>query len=402
MVCVTADHVYGYNERLVRNEISQETRGPMIDHIDVRGAVVHRSGEGYAVEQMRLAPPRRGEVLLRVMASGMCHSDDHLVTGDLPQPLPLVMGHEGAGIIDAVGEGVTSLQAGDHVSTAFVPACGRCNWCAQGMQYLCDTGAGISAGMMLDGSARFHLDDGRGIGAMTRLGTFPNWLVTSESQCVKIPNDVPFAQAALVACGVATGWGSAVNAAGITAGDVVLVVGIGGIGINAVQGAAMAGAGRVIAVDPITFKQDVALKLGATDSFGSIGAALPLIASLTNGQGVDQVIITAGYVSGELVGECMDAVRKGGTGVLTGVGQLDKGIAISPSLLTAYAKTLKGSLFGNCNPVRDIPRLLDYYRSGRLDLDSLITRTYAVDEVNQGYRDLHDGINIRGVIVHEH
>ncbi|MCO7192550.1 NDMA-dependent alcohol dehydrogenase [Pseudonocardia sp. McavD-2-B] len=370
--------------------------------IDVNGAVVHEVGSKWSVERLRLRDPGPTEVRIRVMASGLCHSDDHLVTGDIPNALPLVGGHEGAGIVESVGSAVRRLKPGDHVATAYLPACGTCTWCAQGMQYICDTGGGMETGMALDGSARFTTADGHGIGAMQRLGTFADHLVTDEAQAVKIADDIPFEVACLVSCGVGTGWGAAVNAAEVRPRDTVLVVGVGGVGINAVQGASHAGAAYVVAVDPVGYKRERALELGATHAFPSIAEALPFVRSVTNGQGADSAVVTVGVLTGDLVAEAFGAVRKRGTIAVASIGQNEPGIPISPLELVTYAKTLRGLLFGNCNPTRDIPALLDYYRAGRLKLDELITRRYRLDEVNQAYADMHAGINLRGVLVHEH
>jgi NDMA-dependent alcohol dehydrogenase len=369
--------------------------------MQVTGAVVSEIGGNYEVQDLELAEPQAGEVLVRVIASGMCHSDEHIRTGDTKQPLPLVMGHEGAGVVEKVGDGVTRVKPGDHMVTAFIPGCGKCDWCSQGMQFVCDNGNGMADGFLLNGTPRFHLPNGRGIGAFNRLGTFANWLVTNEEQCIRIDDDLPLDKACLVACGVATGWGSSVNAATVEAGDTVMVVGVGGVGINAVQGAVMAG-GHVVAVDPVSFKRDMAIKLGASEAFASIADAMPFVHSITNGQGADKVVVTVGRVNGEVIGESIRATRKMGTCVLTSVGQWDNGIDVSPWDIAIFARTIKGSLFGNCNPTRDIPRLMRYYRQGRLNLDDLVTRTYRLDEVEQGYRDMYDGKNIRGVILHEH
>lgn len=367
------------------------------------GATINEVGGKWVVEEYDLAEPGPGEVRIKVMASGLCHSDDHLVTGDIPNTLPLVGGHEGAGIIDAVGPGVTHLAVGDHVATAYLPACGHCNWCARGMQYICDTGAGMEAGMMLDGTARFtRVSDGRPVGAMQRLGTFANYLVTSDAQAVKIDDDVPFDVACLVSCGVATGWGAAVNGAGVRPGDTAMIVGAGGVGINAVQGAQHAGAARVVAVDPVEFKREQALKLGATHAFASIEAAMPFVHSVTNGQGADGAVVTVGVVDGDLIAEAFRAIRKEGTVAVVSIGQNEPGIPISPLELVVYAKHLRGVLFGNLNPTKDIPALIDYYKAGRLKLDELITRRYSIDQVNEAYVDMHAGVNLRGVLIHEH
>lgn len=370
--------------------------------IDVRAAVINAVGGKWTVEQLSLRDPGPGEVRIKVMASGLCHSDDHLVTGDIPNQLPMIGGHEGAGIIEAVGPGVTRLAVGDHVATAYLPACGVCTWCAQGMQYICDTGLGLETGMPPDGNARFTTADGVGVGAMQRLGTFADRLVTSEAQAVKIPHDMPFDVACLVACGVATGWGAAVNAGGVRPRDTVIVMGVGGVGINAVQGAAHAGATHVVAVDPVEAKREWALQFGATEAFATIADAMPFVHSKTNGQGADVAVVTVGVLTGEMVAEAFSAVRKEGQVAVVSIGQNEPGIPISPLELVVYAKKLRGVLFGNCNPTRDIPALLEYYRAGKLKLDELITRRYSIDEVNEAYVDMHAGRNLRGVLIHDH
>lgn len=368
----------------------------------VRGAVCFEVGGKWSIEDLELDEPREGEVLVRVEASGLCHSDDHVLTGDLPFTLPMIGGHEGAGVVVRTGPGVRRVAAGDHVCTAFIPGCGLCDYCSRGMQYLCDRGAGMDRGLMLDDTARFHLVDGTGIGALCRLGTFADHVVIREEQCIKVPDTIPFDLACLVSCGVATGWGSAVNAAEVRPGQVVMVVGIGGVGANVLQGAAAAGAARVIAVDPNEWKHEVARGLGATDTFRSIADAMPLVAELTNGQGVDACIVTVGRVDGDVIGQAFATVGKAGTCVVTSVGQNTPGVAISPQDLTNYAKSLKGVMFGNCNPTRDIPHLIGLYQQGRLRLDELVTRRYRLDELNDAYADMHAGRNIRGVLVHEH
>lgn len=368
----------------------------------VRASVAHAVGGTWTTEELDLDEPHEGEVRIKVMASGLCHSDDHILTGDSEVELPFVGGHEGAGIIDAVGPGVTRVKPGDHVATAYLPTCGVCPWCARGMQFICDNGAGMERGRMMDGSARFHFLDGRDCGAMQRLGTFSNYLVTPQEQCVRIEEDVPFEVACLVACGVTTGWGAAVNVGGVRPRDVVIVMGCGGIGMNAVQGAAHAGAMHVVAVDPVAFKRDSALKLGATIAFASIDEAMPFVHSVTNGQGADVTVVAVGRVDGEMIGQAFSSVRKMGTCAVISIGSHDPGLEINPLELVVYAKSLKGVLFGNSNPTYDIPRLLSYYKSGDLKLEELITRRYSVDEVSNAYSDMYAGINLRGVLLHEH
>jgi len=368
----------------------------------VRGAVAKAIGQQWSVEDLRLDEPREREVLIRVMASGVCHSDYHALTGDTTNALPLVGGHEGAGVVEAVGPGVTRVRPGDHVVTSYVPACGRCEWCIRGMQYICDANADCMQGLALDGTARFHLSDGTDLGAFQRLGTYANFLVTSEEQAIKIDPDIPFDRACLTACGVTTGWGSAVNAAKVRPGDAVIVIGTGGVGMNAVQGARLAGAGAIFAIDTQPSKHDIARKLGATHTATSVAEGREELDRLTNGQGADSAIVTVGVPTDEIISEAFASIRKEGTCVVVSVGLEKPGISISPFELTVYAKTLRGALFGNSNPMADIPRLLGLYRSGRLNLDDIVTRTYPTDAINEAYADMLDGKVIRGVIVHEH
>lgn len=368
----------------------------------VRAAVIEGIGIPWDVQELYLEEPRDNEVLIRVMASGLCHSDEHLFTGDLPQPLPLVGGHEGAGIVEAIGSKVSRVQPGDHIVTAFIPGCGVCDWCSIGKQYICDRGKDMFAGMLLDGTPRFFQKSGKGIGAMQRLGTFSNYLVAPEEQCIRMSDDIPFEDACLVACGVTTGWGSAVYAGGVHPGSIVLVIGVGGVGINAVQGSRMAGAEMIFAVDPIEFKRNKAIEFGAHKSFSSIDNARHAIDGATNGQGVDVAIITVGRVDGQIIGEAFKTVRKDGVCVVTSVGQSGGSIEVDPMMMTFYAKTLRGTIFGNANPTRDIPKLLSAYTHGQLELKNLITNTYALEQINTAYDDMREGRNIRGVIIHDH
>lgn len=368
-----------------------------------RGAVIYEVGGSWQVEDLELDDPQDNEVMIQVMASGLCHSDDHFVTGDIPVTLPMVGGHEGAGVVVKVGSKVSRVKVGDRVATLFIPACGTCKYCARGMSYICNNGAGMEHGRGMDGTARFHrASDGLDIGGVTRLGTFSNYLVCHESQAVQLPDDVPFEVACLVSCGVATGWGAAVNGGPVRPGDVVLVMGVGGVGMNAVQGAAHAGADHVLVAEPVDWKRDAALKFGATEAFPSIDAARGRIAELTNGQGVDVAIVTVGRVDGELLGEAFEVTGKAGTCVLVSVGSHEKSVTASPQDFTNFSKRIQGVLYGLCNPIVDIPRLLQMYKEGRIKLDELITRRYDVTQMNEAYADMHAGNNIRGVLIHSH
>jgi S-(hydroxymethyl)glutathione dehydrogenase/alcohol dehydrogenase len=385
--------------------------------VKTRAAVLHGVGQEWQVEEVELDPPKAGEVLVEMKAAGLCHSDEHLVTGDmvmdpivraeagLPEQFPIIGGHEGAGVVLEVGPGVTSVKPGDHVSASFIPSCGRCRYCSTGKQNLCDLGAAaFRKGQITDGTVRHHLHHhgGADLNLFAKLGTFSEHTVVAEASVIKVEPDLPMGTVCLVSCGVATGWGSAVERAQTQPGDTVVVVGIGGIGMNAVQGARMAGARRVIAVDPIEFKREQAMEFGATHTAASIEEAIPMVQDLTWGQMADRVIMTPGVMYGDLMAGAMTMTGKGGTCVVTAVAPIaQKDSAINLFELAMWQKEVKGTIFGSLNPRRDIPNLLSMYRAGDLKLDELITRTYTLDQINQGYQDMRDGVNVRGVISFE-
>ena len=264
-------------------------------------------------------------------------------------------------------------------------------------------GAGtLTGGMITDGTHRHHVKDGRPVKLMAKLGTFSEYATVAEASLIKVEKDLPLDCVALVSCGVATGWGSATNRADTQPGDTVVVVGIGGIGINAVQGARMAGAKRIIAIDPSEFKREKAMEMGATHTFASMAEAIPHINELTWGEMADRVIMTPGVLHGDMMGEGMAMVGKGGTCVVTAISPMHETSAdINLFQLAMWNKEVKGTIFGSLNPRADIPRLLDMYRVGDLKLDELITRRYTLDEINEGYQAMRDGVNIRGVIVND-
>ena len=366
-----------------------------------RAAVLRDVGKDWEITELDLDPPRDGEVLVRFAAAGLCHSDDHLRTGDIPVRYPIVGGHEGAGIVEETSAGVSRLKPGDHVVCSFLPVCGHCRFCARGMTNLCDLGALFVDNCLPDGTFRFH-GDGEDFGQMCLLGTFSQRSVVSEHSCVKIDDDLPLEAVALVGCGVPTGWGTAVNAGGVRPGDTTVVYGIGGVGVNAVQGAAFAGARHVIAVDPLANKREAATRFGATHTAADAETAQEIVTEVTKGVGADEALITVGVVTEEVIAAAFAAIRKRGTVVITGLAGPGKKTIQLPSFeLTLFEKRIQGALFGGGNPFDEIPRLLDLYRAGRLKLDELVTTRYRLEDVNQGYRDLLDGRNIRGLLIHE-
>lgn len=363
-------------------------------------AVIHEIGRPIDLVELDVAAPGPGEVLMRYTHAGLCHSDLHVVQGDMSGWLPMVLGHEGAGVVEDVGPGVTRVAPGDHVVCSFIPSCGHCHWCATGQQAICDMGAHIMRGCLPGGSWPLSGPAGR-YGAMCMLGTFSRYGVIHETSAVRIDPDLPLDRAALVGCGVPTGWGAAVNAADVRPGETVLVYGAGGIGMNAVQGARHAGATRVIAVDPMAGKREAALQFGATHTAATGDEARELAHTLTAGVGAAKAIVTVGTATSEVVSEAFDAVGKGGVVVLVALAGFDeRTVQVSGTVATLWKKTLRGSLFGDCNPTTDIPMLLGLYRTGDLRLDGLVTRTYSLEQINEGYDDLVAGTNIRGLIVH--
>ena len=380
----------------------------------MKAAILWEPKTDWSVEEVELDPPKAGEVLVKLVGSGLCHSDEHLLTGDLAVPdeaqkemgiqqFPVIGGHEGAGEVVEVGPGVTNLQPGDHVVFGFIPSCGQCPSCSTGHQNLCDLGAYLFAGRQVtDFTARHHAR-GQDLGLMCCIGTFGEYTVASQASCIKIENDIPLDKAALVGCGVTTGWGSAVYAADVQPGETVVVVGCGGVGMNAVQGAAMAGARHVVAVDPVEFKREQARDLRGDPLGDDIAEATELVNELTWGALANKVILTMGVAQGEYIQPALAMTAKGGRVVQTAVAPFSvDSVSMNLFELTMYEKQLVGAIFGSANPRRDIPRLLRLYQEGKLKLDELVTRTYPIEQINEGYQDMRDGKNIRGMVIYDH
>jgi NDMA-dependent alcohol dehydrogenase len=364
-----------------------------------RAAVLWDRNKDWSVEEIELDPPKQGEVLVAVGGSGLCHSDEHVVTGDLPTGLPLVGGHEGAGIVEEVGPGVTGLASGDRVIFSFVPSCGQCRDCASGRGSICELGMYMREGRQISDHTARHHARGQDLGLMCLLGTFAERTVVHQASCVKVEDDLPADVACLLGCGVITGWGSVVNAGEARTGDVVVVVGVGGIGINAVQAAVALGAEYVVAVDPVAFKRNKALEFGASHAVASSQEAAELVADLTRGRMAQVCVNTMGVGEGAQIGASLGLVGKRGRVVVTNLHPAaETQVTMSALELTTYEKQVRGSLFGSSNPRADIPRMLELYRSGKLKLEELVTRTYSLDEVNVGYDDMRNGRNLRGVI----
>jgi len=377
-----------------------------------RAAILHDVGGPWSVEDFELDPPRPGEVLIEMVAAGLCHSDEHILNGDmsasnevmrsfgLPSMFPMIGGHEGSAVVVDVGEGVTQFALGDHVVTSFVAVCGQCRWCNSGMEYICDMGAQVMIpGMPTDGTFRHHTADGRQLGHLSKVGAFSKHTVVSTNSIVKIDPHLPLLPMALLSCGVPTGYGSAENRAKVQSGDTVVVIGSGGIGTGAIQGARINGAAHIIAVDPVEFKQKSALRFGATHATANTDEATTVVRELTHGVMADSVVVSPSLIAEDDVQAALSLTRKGGTCVLTGMTkQTTSSIAINLQEFILWNKSLVGTVYGSCNPRVDVARFARLYEAGQLQLDEMITRRYRLDDINDGYRDLLNGEIIRGVI----
>lgn len=377
-----------------------------------RAAILHDVGGPWSVEEFELDSPKAGEVLVEMAAAGMCHSDDHILSGDmsapnemlrslgLPTMFPMIGGHEGSGVVREVGDGVMEFAPGDHVVMSFVAVCGQCRWCASGLEYLCDMGAGVlTPGMPTDGTYRHHTADGKPLGHLAKVGAFANHTVASVNSLVKIEPHLPLAPSALLSCAIPTGFGSVANRSNMRPGDTVVVVGVGGIGTGAIQGARIGGAADIVAVDPVDFKQKSALRFGATHTAASAIEALDLVRELTHGVMADAVVLSPSLITAEDVRDAVRLTRKGGTCVLTGMtSQLTSSVKIDLQEFILSNKSLAGTVFGSCNPKADVFRLARLYQTGQLLLDEMITRRYRLDEINEAYDDLRNGKIVRGII----
>ena len=358
-------------------------------------AVVADARDSFSVLDVDLAPPKAGEVLVKMAATGVCRSDLSIIDGTIPSPFPTVLGHEGAGVVEEVGEGVTNVSPGDHVIHSFVPHCGECFHCVRDEPYLCAVAK--QDGNMPDGTTRVSRG-GEPVFVMSFLGNMAEYAVVPSICVVPMAKDVPFRAAALIGCGVATGVGAAIRTAAVRPGSTVAVWGCGGVGLSVVQGARIAGASRIVAVDLSAEKMALAGRLGATDSVTPGGDAAREIFELTGRRGVDYAFDVTG--NPRIIEQCIKAVRRGGTAVLIGVGRMEERFSVSSLVLPLTGKSVVGCMYGSVNTKVDFPLYLDLYRRGRLDLDAMVTRTYTLDEAPRAFEDLERGVNARGVIVH--
>lgn len=363
----------------------------------MRAALLEQVGSPLVVvDDVEPADPREGEVLVRIAHCGLCHSDVHQIDGTLPSPLPIVLGHEAAGTVEQIGSGVRHLRVGDRVVLTPAPPCGSCYWCVRGEFSICANSLSIATGCFVDGStglSRAGERVYRGLG----VGAFAELVLIQASGAIPIDDDIPTEVACLVGCAVQTGVGAVWNTARVSPGDKVLVFGAGGVGSAVVQGAVLAGASRIIVSEPDAARRELALGFGATHVIdpaveGVVGAAR----ELTGGIGPDVAFDTVGHR--DLVAAGMDATRDGGLTVMVGAPPIDHEVSVNVSLAMFREKKLVGSLLGSCHAPRDIPRLLDLWRAGRLDLDGMITARRPLSEINEAVADMHAVRGLRTVL----
>jgi len=365
--------------------------------MQMQAAILNEANTPFSIETVELETPKTGEVLIKMAAAGVCHSDWHVVEGLSYFPMPIICGHEGAGIVEAVGAGVTRVSPGDHATLSFRANCGGCFYCQNNKPNLCEVYTPVlKSGLLKDGSSRISRN-GEPIHIMTGLGCFAEYVVIPEDACVPVRADVPLEIAALVGCAVSTGVGAAIYTADVRPGQSVAVYGAGGVGLNIIMGAVMCGADPIIAVDTNSSKMEIAREFGATHTLYSDDKTVGQIQALTNGRGADHVFESVGLST--LQETAFDATRPGGTLTLVGLTPVGSGTNLPGSVITRTEKVIRGSFYGSVLPQRDFPMFLDLYRNGKLMLDELVTRRYRLEEINEAYQDMLTGEVARGIIV---
>jgi S-(hydroxymethyl)glutathione dehydrogenase/alcohol dehydrogenase len=363
----------------------------------MRAAVLRQIGMPMAIEEVTLADPKPGEALVRIVATGVCHSDYHVIKGEWASPLPIVLGHEASGVVEAVAEGVTQARPGDHVVLSFSPNCGQCVYCTAGRPHLCSGYRHVPRGGLLDGTSRLSRGE-ETIYTFGRMSSFAEYAVVPGQSLIPIRRDAPLDKAALVGCAAMTGVGAALNTARIEPGSTVMVVGCGGVGLNCIQGARLASAARIIAVDVADDKLAFARRFGATDVVNSRRDDPVAVArDLTDGLGVDYALEAIGLKT--TIEQCYHAVRRGGVAVVVGMAPDGVEASIPARTIAGDEKTLKGCFYGSTRARIDMPRLIDFYMDGRLLLDELVTRTYPLEQINAAFDDLGRGGVGRGLLL---
>ncbi len=362
-----------------------------------KAAICREWNQPVVVEEVTVESPHRGEVMIRVGACGVCHSDLSVTNATLPLPPPIVIGHEAAGIVEEVGEGVEDFAPGDHVVVSWIAMCGECRFCVEGRPQLCEMGQKAAA-TLPDGTTRLTDADGKPLHHMAGVAVMAEYATLHRDNLIKIEPELPLDKAAVVGCAVMTGVGAALNTAKVRPGSSVAVFGAGGIGLNVIQGAALAGAERIVAVDLEDKKLGLAQQFGATHTVnpGPDESAVAKIHELTGG-GADYVFECIGVPA--VIQQAWEATGRGGTCVVVGVSKPTDTVQLGAFMLPFSEKVLTGSMYGSARPRIDFPRLFELYKRNRIKLDELVTATYSIDEVNRAFDDMTRGVNARGVIV---
>lgn len=357
----------------------------------MKAAVLREFGKPLVIEELEIAAPQSGEIRVKMAACAICHSDIIYADGGWGGSLPLLLGHEAAGVIEEVGQGVTRLQVGDHVVVTLIRSCGHCYYCDQGHFTSCETDFERNGDLLVDGESQAVIQG-------LNTGAFAEYVVVDQSQVVVIPKEIPLDSASLLACGVITGLGAVTNTAAVPAGASVVVIGNGGVGLNSIQGAALSGAHPVIAIDLNDSKLEAALEFGATHAINPLReGAIEQVKALTNGRGADYVFVAAG--SGPAIDQGLQLVSATGTFVMVGMPPTGVMTEVEMSNIAAASQTIKGSKMGSARLQIDIPKLIELYQAGRLKLDELITGRYPLDQINEAIESARNGEALRNVII---
>jgi S-(hydroxymethyl)glutathione dehydrogenase/alcohol dehydrogenase len=363
----------------------------------IKAAVLYEANTPLVVETLDLDDPKEGEVLVRLASAGVCHSDYHVMKGEWKTPLPMVLGHEAAGVVERVGPGVTLSRPGDHVILNFRPNCGWCRYCTVGRPVLCN-GADTDRWMMFDGTPRLHRG-GHDVYHFARTASFAEYAVVPQSGAVPVRKDMPLDKACLIGCSVMTGVGSVINTARVEPGSSVMVIGCGGVGLNVIQGARLAGAARIIAVDVLENKLAYAREFGATDIIdASHGDTAARVRDMTDG-GVDYAFEAIG--NSRTILQAYESTCRGGVTTVVGMAAEDDAVTINALSLPRTEKTIMGSYYGSARPWVDLPRMVDLYMSGQIQVDALISRTYPLDDINIAYDALGKGEVARSILLYD-
>jgi NDMA-dependent alcohol dehydrogenase len=369
--------------------------------METKGALLWEVAEEWSVGPITISDPLPPEVTVKLAACGLCHTDEHLLTGDLPVPhWPMLGGHEASGEIVAVGSAVTDFAVGDRVVIAAIPSCGRCRPCLLGFGAVCDEAYRTVSGEAIADNTRRIRARGREVSPFCHVGGFAPYATVHEYSLVKVHKEIPLDLASLLACGVTTGWGAAVNVAQVRPGDTAVVMGLGGVGASALLGCAASGAERCVVIDPAANKRGWAFELGATHFFTSAEQAKEALREETWGSMADKVLITIGRLESRTLQDALELTGKFGVIAPVSAGDytaLD--VKLNVNDLRGYLRTIKGVIQNGGSPKREIVNLIDLYAAGKLPLEKLVTARYRLDEINQGFQDMRDGKNIRGVLV---